>query len=197
MCILHPQVVVTVQACPLTYTRDGFEMQIGVPTLQRGATNGLSATCRTLKHDYWQTHVQAGAPVGTYITMQMKLLLERPNAAGTNHFGHFVLATSLLEKMTAQARGTLNPTSLGSGSTPRCLSCCSVSSWHDCRVLSVLKGRLIGGPCALMLKTYRPRVILQEFSSRVVSLSSSGHAFQVCTHCCAVPCLTTRALQCL
>jgi hypothetical protein len=33
-----------------------------------------------------------------------ELTFRCPHIAGTNHFGHFVLATSLLEKMTAQAR---------------------------------------------------------------------------------------------
>ena len=63
------------------------------------------------------------------IRMFGELIVRNPHCAGTNHTGHFVLATSLLEKMTAQAQVTPKPHTM----LPQ-LQCVSSVTTAVCRV---------------------------------------------------------------
>ena len=65
-----------VMACPLSYTKNGFEMQIGGPADARDSVCFESDSMITGWHD-----------------------VEGVALTGTNHFGHFKLANALLPSM--------------------------------------------------------------------------------------------------
>ena len=80
----------------------------------------------------WQAAVRGALPVCAERSCMRRLgelTVRNQHCAGTNHIGHFVLAISLLEKMTAQAQVPHQPYTM----LPQ-LQCVSIVTTVVCRV---------------------------------------------------------------